>query len=125
VAKNFCDHYFRSLHARTPASLIQTLQQLQTFTQDFPADMRGIAIGNADGIRIAHNSFAPPEAALSDNETRTAGADDDLYHFISFIHAAGSVWELDGLQPGPIRCCDCPHVRFQFLFPCLTKQVSL
>ena len=84
---------------------------MQAFTQDFPADMRGVAIGNADGIRAAHNSFAPPEAALSDNETRAAGADDDLYHFISFIHAEGAVWELDGLQAGPIRCCDCPHVR--------------
>lgn len=84
---------------------------MQTFTQDFPADIRGAAIGNADGIRTAHNSFAPPEAALSDNETRTADADDELYHFISFIYSAGSVWELDGLQAGPIRCCDCPHVR--------------
>lgn len=88
---------------------------MQSFTQDFPADMRGIAIGNADGIRTAHNSFAPPEAALSDNETRAAGADDELYHFISFIHSAGSVWELDGLQAGPIRCCDCPHVRLHHL----------
>lgn len=72
--------------------------------------MRGVAIGNADGIRQAHNSFAPPEAQLSDPESRKATESDDLFHFVSYVHKAGSLWELDGLQEGPIKCCDCGKV---------------
>lgn len=84
---------------------------VQEFTADFPPDMRGVAIGNADGIRLAHNSFAPPEAQLSDPESRKATDSDDVYHFVSYVHKAGALWELDGLQEGPIRCCDCSKVR--------------
>lgn len=85
----------------------------QDFTADFPPDMRGVAIGNADGIRQAHNSFAPPEAQLSDPESRKATDSDELYHFVSYVHKAGALWELDGLQEGPIRCCECAKVRPQ------------
>jgi ubiquitin carboxyl-terminal hydrolase L5 len=83
---------------------------LQDFTVDFPPDIRGHTIGNADGIRTAHNSFAAPEAHLSDDKARKATEDDDVYHFVSYIHKNGVIWELDGLQQGPIRCCECSQV---------------
>eukprot|EP00892_Ulva_mutabilis_P000813 jgi/Ulvmu1/10732/UM068_0020.1 len=83
------------------------LRNLREFTADFPPDMRGVAIGNAEGVRQAHNSFAPPEAQLSDPESRKATDSDELYHFVSYVHKAGALWELDGLQEGPIKCCEC------------------
>jgi Ubiquitin carboxyl-terminal hydrolase, family 1 len=86
-------------------------RRLQDFTADFPPDMTGATIGNADGIRAAHNSFAAPEAHLADEQARKATEDDDVYHFVSYIHKVGAVWELDGLQPGPIMRCECSQAR--------------
>ena len=83
---------------------------MQDFTADFPADMKGITIGNADGIRVAHNSFSAPEAHLSDEKAKQATEDDDVYHFVSYIHKGGAIWELDGLQQGPIKHCECTKV---------------
>lgn len=60
---------------------------------------------------MAHNSFAAPEAHLTDEKARKATEDDDVYHFVSYIHKMGAIWELDGLQKGPIKCCECSQAR--------------
>ena len=81
------------------------LTSLKEFTADFPPDMRGLAIGNSDAIRTVHNSFHPPQSLVAeDKDDEKSG---DAFHFVAYIPAAGGLYELDGLKPGPIRICDC------------------
>mmetsp|Transcript_2862 Transcript_2862/g.4394 ORF Transcript_2862/g.4394 Transcript_2862/m.4394 type:complete len:364 (+) Transcript_2862:129-1220(+) len=85
----------------------QTLSNFKDFTCHFPPDLRGEAIGSSDEIRKAHNSFGRSEDAFLSDPTkpkRTATDDDDVFHFIAYVpHEDGCVYELDGLQKGPIQ----------------------
>ncbi|KAL7539961.1 hypothetical protein ACHAXR_009759 [Thalassiosira sp. AJA248-18] len=86
----------------------KTLSNFKSFTSHFPPDLRGEAIGSSDEIRTAHNSFGRAEDAFLSDPTkpkRAATDDDDVFHFIAYVphEEDGCVYELDGLQPGPIR----------------------
>ena len=85
----------------------KTLSNFMSFTSHFPSDLRGEAIGSSDEIRTAHNSFGRAEDAFLSDPTkpkRVATEDDDVFHFIAYVpHTDGNVYELDGLQCGPIR----------------------
>lgn len=76
------------------------LSDFKSFTADLDPEMRGLAIGNSNTIKKAHNSFAQPEPFMF--ESKTASKDDDAYHFIAYVPHGGKVYELDGLRPGPI-----------------------
>jgi len=86
-----------------------TLSDFRSFTSHFPPDLRGEAIGSSEAIRAAHNSFGRADDAFLGGDPgrpkRAATDDDDVFHFVAYVpHAAdGCVYELDGLQPGPIR----------------------
>lgn len=104
-----------------------TLQAFKAFTSSFPADLRGEALSNSDHIRDVHNSFARSSPFISD-ETRLATEDDDVYHFIAFTSVNDTLYELDGLQPAPIRHGDvgaCPGEIFaDAVVPVLQRRIE-
>ena len=81
----------------------ESLRQFKDFAMPLPASDRGDAIGSCDQIRLAHNSFSRSEF-FEFGKTKATDKD-DVYHFISYIYFKGFIYELDGLQPGPIQLC--------------------
>ena len=59
-----------------------------------------MALEAADKIRVAHNSFSHQEPF--EYEEVAAKEGDDVFHFISYIPFNDGVYELDGIQKGPI-----------------------
>lgn len=81
------------------------LQGFREFTQGFtPADIGG-ALANCGIVKTAHNSFRrtePFQFVASTNDEK-----DEAFHFISYVPHNGILYELDGLQPGPILHGEC------------------
>lgn len=103
------------------------LKEFKDFTSAFPADLRGEALSNSDLIRDTHNSFARSSPFVSD-ETRMATEEDDVYHFIAYTSINDTLYELDGLQPAPIRHGDegaCPREIFaDSVVPVLQRRIE-
>lgn len=77
-----------------------TLKDLKSFTNDMDPSTRGLAISNSEKIRQEHNKFSHPEPFVF---TKTIAKDgDDVFHFVSYIHFKNAIYEIDGLQKGPI-----------------------
>lgn len=81
------------------------LLQLKEFTAGMPPEMKGLAIGNSETIRSVHNSFSPPQPIIPEKEEDDEKG--EAFHFIAFVPAGGSLYELDGLKPGPIKLAEC------------------
>ena len=77
-----------------------TLKELKTFTEGMDPQTRGLAISNSDKIRLEHNKFSHPEPFVFSKKIAKDG--DDVFHFVAYIHFKNSIYEIDGLQKGPI-----------------------
>ena len=79
------------------------LTEFHSFTSTFPPNLRGVAISSSDEIKTIHNSFARPEALWEDPGARVAPpGQGEAFHFVAYVPVNGVVYELDGLQKGPI-----------------------
>lgn len=82
------------------------LRNLKDFTLGLPSQDRGWAIGNSEVVRTAHNSFSRQEPFEIEYD-RKSGKEEDAFHFISYVPFNGQLYELDGLQKGPICYGEC------------------
>jgi ubiquitin carboxyl-terminal hydrolase L5 len=83
----------------------EELSKFKEFAMSLQPSDRGLVLSNSELIRTTHNSFAqqePFEFIQSKKEKKG-----DAYHFVSFIHFKGKIFELDGLQKGPINHGEC------------------
>merc|ERR1711964_118124 len=76
------------------------LTQFKEFIVFLDAQMRGEQLGAHEKIRTVHNSFARPEPFHFDKSA--ASSDDEAFHFITYCPFKSGLYELDGLQKGPI-----------------------
>ena len=84
-----------------------TLSEFKAFTESLDDESRGFAIGNSDKMRSAHNSFKPNiSLEISHDENKQKG---EAFHFVSYVWVNGVVYELDGLQQGPVYVGACPE----------------
>ena len=83
------------------------LSQIKTFTVGMDPRDKGWTIGNSNVIRENHNSFARQDPFTIDEEDQKGGKDDDVFHFIGYVPFNGQLYELDGLQNGPISFGEC------------------
>lgn len=77
------------------------LLELKNFTKLMDPYMRGLCISNSDKIRLEHNKFARPEPFVF-TQKRKAKEDDDVFHFVGYVHFKNNIYEIDGLRDGPI-----------------------
>jgi len=82
----------------------EELSNLKNFVMGMSAKDIGYALGNSETIRTAHNCFARQEPF--ELEERRATKDDDVFHFIAYVPFNGKLYELDGIQGGPIELAD-------------------
>ena len=67
-----------SILLNTPAVDVgEELAAFKAFTKDFPPELRGLAIGQSEIVRTAHNSFGRQEAFAVD-EKRASEKDDEV-----------------------------------------------
>lgn len=83
------------------------LNEFKEFTANLDPQMKGLAVSNSEPIRKAHNSFQRQSSFEIVQEKDSKG--DDAFHFVGYVFHQGSVYELDGLKPGPISCGPVPE----------------
>lgn len=81
-----------------------TLGELKGFTSSFDSQMKGLTISTSETIRNAHNKFHRHSSFDFDQEKREK---EDAFHFVTYLWHGEKVYELDGLQEGPMVVAEC------------------
>jgi ubiquitin carboxyl-terminal hydrolase L5 len=87
----------------------KTLSDFKSFTRSFPPQLKGVAISSSEEIRRAHNAFSRRDSFLSEGRFHVpADEENEAFHFVAYVphRGSGTVYELDGLQLGPIAVGD-------------------
>ena len=92
---------------RPEVELGDELSNLRGFSTGMTSRDKGHLIGNSEIIRNTHNSFTRQDPFVMDEDSKVASKDDDVFHFISFVPHKNTLYELDGLQSGPISHGEC------------------
>eukprot|EP00357_Protocruzia_adherens_P027482 CAMPEP_0114976606 /NCGR_PEP_ID=MMETSP0216-20121206/2765_1 /TAXON_ID=223996 /ORGANISM="Protocruzia adherens, Strain Boccale" /LENGTH=359 /DNA_ID=CAMNT_0002337551 /DNA_START=51 /DNA_END=1130 /DNA_ORIENTATION=+ len=87
-------------------SLGTNLTELKSFMGPLDPASKGMSIDSSEVIKAAHNSFSRPEPFIYAGK-KPATKDDDVFHFVSYVPFNGKLYELDGLQKGPIMLGEC------------------
>merc|ERR1712226_707792 len=78
----------------------QELTTFKDFTKSFDGQTAGLSISNQEQLRKVHNSFAKHQ--VFEMEEQRKDKDEDLFHFVGYLPINGRLYELDGLQEGPL-----------------------
>ena len=73
----------------------QNLKEIKLNMNEMDYIKKGIFLSNCEILKKEHNKFKILESNLNDE-------DDDIYHFVTFIHFKNAIYEIDGLREGPI-----------------------
>jgi len=73
----------------------QNLKEIKLSMNEMDYIKKGIFLSNCEILKKEHNKFKILETNSNDE-------DDDIYHFVTFIHFKNSIYEIDGLREGPI-----------------------
>ena len=103
------------------------LQELKNFTRLMDPYMKGLSISNCEKIRQEHNKFSRPEPFVVFQEKKKATKDDDVFHFVGYVHFKNAIYEIDGLREGPILIQDnvSSHEWVEKLKPAIYNRISL
>jgi ubiquitin carboxyl-terminal hydrolase L5 len=83
-----------------------TLTDFKNFSAGLDSAMKGEVLNNSEVIRKAHNSFRHQSSfEIVKDENEKGG---DAFHFVGYVCVDKKVYELDGLQKGPILVGDAP-----------------
>jgi ubiquitin carboxyl-terminal hydrolase L5 len=84
----------------------KALTDIREFTASLDPATKGMALSNSDVVRTAHNSFRHQSSfeIVKDEDDKSG----DAFHFVGYVVIDNKVYELDGLQKGPILVGDAP-----------------
>jgi ubiquitin carboxyl-terminal hydrolase L5 len=105
-------------------NLGETLSVFKQFTDGLDEESRGYAVGSSEKIRATHNSFRPNASLeISQDEDKKKG---DAFHFVSYVWHRGTVYELDGLQRGPVvvGACESPNSWVSVATPYIQSRIA-
>ncbi|ORZ04532.1 ubiquitin carboxyl-terminal hydrolase [Lobosporangium transversale] len=92
------------------------LNEFKEFTSKFDPKDKGLAMTNCKELRENHNSLTgrferqpilPLPFLMEIDGQENPDDDDTQFHYVAYVHMDGYVWELDGLQPEPLRLMPC------------------